>query len=86
MSCLVCVEDGILLLEANRILRAGGYFLWVADPVNKDGEMRLTQWKGGQIQFKQWIPCSLFLKNMLIHVFLLGFYLKMRYALQFVKF
>ncbi|KAK0577663.1 hypothetical protein LWI29_036712 [Acer saccharum] len=26
-------DDGILLLEANRMLRAGGYFLWVAEPV-----------------------------------------------------
>lgn len=24
-------DDGILLLEVNRMLRAGGYFVWVAD-------------------------------------------------------
>ncbi|KAH7567957.1 hypothetical protein ACOSP7_009747 [Xanthoceras sorbifolium] len=38
-------DDGILLLEANRMLRAGGYFLWVAEPVYKDEEIQLKQWK-----------------------------------------
>ncbi|CAN4075710.1 unnamed protein product [Withania somnifera] len=28
-------DDGILLLEVNRILRAGGYFIWAAEPLHK---------------------------------------------------
>ncbi|KAM7266712.1 hypothetical protein ACFE04_004609 [Oxalis oulophora] len=33
-------HDGILLLEANRILRAGGYFVWVAQSVNKEKHLQ----------------------------------------------
>ncbi|KAF7147016.1 hypothetical protein RHSIM_Rhsim03G0133700 [Rhododendron simsii] len=33
---LSCREDGILLLEVSRVLRAGGYFAWAAQPVCKD--------------------------------------------------
>ncbi|KAK6792155.1 hypothetical protein RDI58_011236 [Solanum bulbocastanum] len=31
-------DDGILLLEVNRMLRAGGYFIWAAEPVHKHEE------------------------------------------------
>ncbi|XP_042475060.1 probable methyltransferase PMT11 [Macadamia integrifolia] len=38
-------DDGILLLEANRMLRAGGYFVWAAHPVYQHEENREEQWK-----------------------------------------
>ncbi|XP_014504908.1 probable methyltransferase PMT10 isoform X1 [Vigna radiata var. radiata] len=38
-------DDGILLLEANRLLRAGGYFVWAAQPVYKHEEALQEQWK-----------------------------------------
>ncbi|XWS21692.1 hypothetical protein CRYUN_Cryun30bG0076100 [Craigia yunnanensis] len=38
-------DDGILLLEANRMLRAGGYFVWAAQPVYKHEEILQEQWK-----------------------------------------
>ncbi|XP_062101043.1 probable methyltransferase PMT10 [Humulus lupulus] len=38
-------DDGILLLEVNRLLRAGGYFVWAAQPVNKHEENLQEQWK-----------------------------------------
>ncbi|CAL0317947.1 unnamed protein product [Lupinus luteus] len=38
-------EDGILLLEANRLLRAGGYFVWAAQPVYKHEHTLQEQWK-----------------------------------------
>jgi len=41
-----CGEDGILLLEVNRMLRAGGYFVWAAQPVYKHEEVLEEQWKG----------------------------------------
>jgi Putative S-adenosyl-L-methionine-dependent methyltransferase len=41
-----CVEDGILLLEVNRMLRAGGYFAWAAQPVYKHEEPQMEAWKG----------------------------------------
>lgn len=43
---LFCVEDGILLLEVNRMLRAGGYFVWAAQPVYKHEEVLEEQWQG----------------------------------------
>jgi hypothetical protein len=43
---LLCDEDGILLLEVNRMLRAGGYFVWAAQPVYKHEEILEEQWKG----------------------------------------
>ena len=39
-------KDGILLLEADRLLRAGGYFVWAAQPVYKHEEILQDQWKG----------------------------------------
>ncbi|XP_010269090.1 PREDICTED: probable methyltransferase PMT11 [Nelumbo nucifera] len=38
-------DDGILLLEVNRMLRAGGYFVWAAEPVYKHDENLQEQWK-----------------------------------------
>ncbi|KAH6800038.1 S-adenosyl-L-methionine-dependent methyltransferases superfamily protein [Perilla frutescens var. hirtella] len=39
------LDDGVLLLEANRILRAGGYFVWEALPVsNYEGKLG-DQWR-----------------------------------------
>ncbi|EOY18091.1 hypothetical protein SCA6_000297 [Theobroma cacao] len=38
-------DDGILLLEVNRMLRAGGYFAWAAQPVYKHEEALEQQWK-----------------------------------------
>ncbi|KAK4799283.1 hypothetical protein SAY86_024648 [Trapa natans] len=38
-------EDGILLLEVNRLLRAGGYFAWAAQPVYKHEPSLEEQWE-----------------------------------------
>ncbi|PIA60471.1 hypothetical protein AQUCO_00300166v1 [Aquilegia coerulea] len=38
-------DDGVLLLEVNRMLRAGGYFAWAAQPVYKHEEALQEQWK-----------------------------------------
>lgn len=37
-------DDGILLLEVNRMLRAGGYFAWAAQPVYKHEEAQQEAW------------------------------------------
>ncbi|KAJ0505384.1 putative S-adenosyl-L-methionine-dependent methyltransferase [Helianthus annuus] len=38
-------DDGILLLEVNRLLRAGGYFVWAAQPVYKHKPLLEQQWE-----------------------------------------
>uniref|UniRef100_A0A7N0TQF9 Methyltransferase n=1 Tax=Kalanchoe fedtschenkoi TaxID=63787 RepID=A0A7N0TQF9_KALFE len=38
-------DDGILLLELNRMLRAGGYFVWAEPPVYKHEVKLEEQWK-----------------------------------------
>ncbi|KAL5102002.1 hypothetical protein RYX36_006329 [Vicia faba] len=38
-------DDGILLLEVNRMLRAGGYFVWAAQPVYKHEQNLEEQWE-----------------------------------------
>ncbi|CAI9774006.1 unnamed protein product [Fraxinus pennsylvanica] len=38
-------DDGILLLEVNRLLRAGGYFAWAAQPVYKHEAILKEQWE-----------------------------------------
>ncbi|KAF3433652.1 hypothetical protein FNV43_RR24755 [Rhamnella rubrinervis] len=38
-------DDGILLLEVNRMLRSGGYFVWAAQPVYKHEEVLEEQWQ-----------------------------------------
>lgn len=40
------LTDGILLLEVDRMLRAGGYFVWAAQPVYKHEDNLQEQWKG----------------------------------------
>lgn len=61
------VTDGILLLEVNRLLRAGGYFVWAAQPVYKHEAILEEQWKGMHLEIFvsttdnigfQWIICS----------------------------
>lgn len=37
-------DDGMLLLEVNRVLRAGGYFAWAAQPVYKHEPLLEEQW------------------------------------------
>ncbi|EEF42083.1 ATP binding protein, putative [Ricinus communis] len=37
--------DGIFLLEADRMLRAGGYFVWAAQPVYKHEDNLQEQWR-----------------------------------------
>lgn len=39
------LDDGRLLLELNRLLRPGGYFLWSATPVYKKEEEDIKEWK-----------------------------------------
>ncbi|XP_047961197.1 probable methyltransferase PMT10 [Salvia hispanica] len=39
------VDGGILLLEANRLLRGGGYFVWEAEPVYKYDNELGEQWR-----------------------------------------
>nr|XP_023887154.1 probable methyltransferase PMT10 isoform X1 [Quercus suber] len=39
-------NDGIMLLEAKRMLRAGGYFIWAAEAVYKREENLREQWRG----------------------------------------
>ncbi|CAN1257365.1 Probable methyltransferase PMT11 [Linum perenne] len=39
-------DDGILLLEVNRMMRAGGYFAWAAQPVYKHEPALEEQWEG----------------------------------------
>ena len=43
---MCCYVDGILLLEVNRLLRAGGYFVWAAQPVYKHEPLLEEQWQG----------------------------------------
>ncbi|PIN16481.1 Phosphoethanolamine N-methyltransferase [Handroanthus impetiginosus] len=38
-------DDGILLLEANRILRAGGYFVWAPQPLYEHENEQGERWK-----------------------------------------
>lgn len=38
-------DDGILLLEINRMLRGGGYFTWAAQPVYKHEPLLEKQWE-----------------------------------------
>lgn len=40
------MKDGILLLEVNRMLRGGGYFVWAAQPVYKHEPILEEQWEG----------------------------------------
>lgn len=44
---------GMLLLELNRVLRPGGYFVWSATPVYQTLEEDVEIWKGKFIDEKQ---------------------------------
>lgn len=46
-----CSIDGILLLEVNRMLRAGGYFAWAAQPVYKHEAALEEQWEGNFLEY-----------------------------------
>lgn len=46
LICPSFYEDGILLLEVNRMLRAGGYFAWAAQPFYKHETILEEQWEG----------------------------------------
>lgn len=59
MLKLTCDEDGILLLEVNRMLRAGGYFVWAAQPVYKHEEVLEEQWEGAVKFFEAFLAIEL---------------------------
>lgn len=46
MKILVKIVGGKPLLELNRILRPGGYFIWSATPVYRDDERDKNVWNG----------------------------------------
>lgn len=46
---MVQLAEGILLLELNRVLRPGGYFVWSATPVYLKKEADVKIWEGGSI-------------------------------------
>ncbi|PPD96538.1 hypothetical protein GOBAR_DD06423 [Gossypium barbadense] len=46
-------DDEILLLEVNRMLRVGGYFVWAAQPVYEHEEILQEQWKDQYIEVAQ---------------------------------
>ena len=46
MNILVYISGGKPLLELNRILRPGGYFIWSATPVYRDDERDKDVWNG----------------------------------------
>ncbi|KAK9127015.1 hypothetical protein Scep_015861 [Stephania cephalantha] len=53
-----CSRCGILLIEVNRMLRAGGYFVWAAQPVYKHEESLQEQWKGMHLTYcSQFFTC-----------------------------
>ncbi|KAL2467784.1 putative methyltransferase PMT10 [Forsythia ovata] len=50
IHCSICRinwtrDDGVSLLEINRMLRAGGYFIWAAQPVYEHEGNLLEQWR-----------------------------------------
>lgn len=53
--------DGILLLEVNRLLRAGGYFVWAAQPVYKHEPLLEEQWEGSNIMILLSMPLKKFM-------------------------
>jgi len=44
---------GMLLLELNRLLRPGGYFIWSATPVYQKLEEDVEIWKGMSFTFEK---------------------------------
>lgn len=45
-KCETLFPGGLLLLELNRVLRPGGYFVWSATPVYQKLEEDVQIWKG----------------------------------------
>lgn len=45
-SVVIVVAGGMLLLELNRVLRPGGYFVWSATPVYQKLKEDAEIWKG----------------------------------------
>lgn len=56
-------EDGILLLEVNRMLRGGGYFVWAAQPVYKHEPILEEQWEGKLLESALLMLSSFFMKK-----------------------
>lgn len=49
---LLCtIAGGMLLLELNRVLRPGGYFVWSATPVYRKEKEDVEIWKGREPNF-----------------------------------
>lgn len=49
---LLCpIAGGMLLLELNRVLRPGGYFVWSATPVYRKEKEDVEIWKGRKPNF-----------------------------------
>lgn len=46
------LAGGKLLLELNRLLRPGGYFVWSATPVYQKLEEDVKIWKGKLVQLR----------------------------------
>lgn len=46
ICCLICYAGGKLLLELNRLLRPGGYFVWSATPVYEKEPEDVQIWEG----------------------------------------
>jgi hypothetical protein len=44
--CLLLLTGGLLLLELNRLLRPGGYFVWSATPVYQNIPEDVEIWNG----------------------------------------
>ena len=73
-------EGGLLLLELNRVLRPGGYFVWSATPVYQKLQEDVEIWKGRtrkihsiQTKFQEYVKltCSWFCSDVVpdrIHV------------------
>lgn len=49
LSWGISVTEGMLLVELNRVLRPGGYFLWSATPVYWKDEENVQIWKGSHL-------------------------------------
>lgn len=46
---------GMLLLELNRVLRPGGYFVWSATPVYQKLKEDVEIWKGRILKFSLYV-------------------------------
>lgn len=61
-SITIVVAGGILLLELNRVLRPGGYFVWSATPVYQKLKEDVGIWKGNiDIIINMFFPLLIFI-------------------------